>query len=54
MWSRLRFSGRLPAPRTFNTAAEVAAFVARTPNALAYLPASAPRDGMRVMTTLPR
>lgn len=54
VWSRLRFSGRLPTPRTFDTAAEVAAFVRRTPNALAYLPASAPREGMRVMTTLPR
>ena len=54
VWSRLRFSGRSPVPRTFDTAEEVAAFVRRTPNALAYLPAGAPRPGTRVMTNLPR
>ena len=54
VWSRLRFSGRSPVPRTFDTAAEVAAFVARTPNAIAYLPAGAPREGSRVLANLPR
>ena len=53
-WARLRFSGRSPVPRTFDTPAGVAAFVARTPNALAYLPATAAREGTRVMTNLPR
>lgn len=53
-WSRLRFSGRTPPPRIFNTAAEVVAFVIATPNALAYMPASAARQGVRVISNLPR
>ena len=54
IWSRLQFAGRLPPPKVFDTAAEVVAFVASTPNAIAYLPADAPRDGVRVIYTMPR
>jgi len=53
-WSRLRFSGRTPPPRTFSSAAELVAFVRATPNALAYMPASAARQGVRVISNLPR
>lgn len=54
VWSRLRFSGRSPVPRTFDDAASLVDFVARTPNAIGYVPAGAPREGTRVMTNLPR
>lgn len=54
VWSRLQFAGRLPPPKVFDTTEEVIDFVARTPNAIAYLPADAPRDGVRVIYTMPR
>ena len=54
VWSRLRFAGRLPPPKVFDTAEEVVAFVSRTPNAIAYLPSEAARDGVRVIYTMPR
>ncbi|MBX2879046.1 MAG: hypothetical protein KTR32_03890 [Granulosicoccus sp.] len=54
VWSRLRFSGRTPPPRAFDTPQQVVNFVARTPNALAYLPASAARADVRVISNLPR
>lgn len=53
-WSRLRFSGRAPPPRTFDTAQQVVDYVARTPNALAYLPASVARQNVSVVYNLPR
>jgi ABC-type phosphate transport system substrate-binding protein len=53
-WSRLRFSGRAPPPRTFDTAKQVVEYVARTPNALAYLPASVARQNVSVIYNLPR
>ena len=54
IWSRMQFSGRTPPPRVFDTAEEVIAFVASTPNAIAYLPASASREGVRVIWNVPR
>ncbi len=54
LWSRLRFSGRTPPPRTFDDVEALIAFVSSTPNALAYIPASAAREGVRVITNLPR
>ena len=54
VWSRLRFSGRTPPPEVFDTADEVVDFVARTPNAIAYVPTSTPRDGVRVFYSVPR
>lgn len=54
VWSRLRFSGRTPPPRTFDTAAEVLAFVESRSNALAYMPSCATTDSVRVFSTLPR
>ena len=53
-WSRLRFSGRTPPPRVFDVAADVVAFVASTPNAIAYVPANVPREGVRVFYNVPR
>jgi len=41
-WSRLKFSGRAQQPSVFTTAEEVLRFVSATPNAIAYLPDSAP------------
>lgn len=54
LWSRLRFSGRTPPPRIFSTIEELVRYVSSTPNALAYMPASASREGVRVITNLPR
>ena len=54
IWSRLRFSGRTPPPRTFNTTAEVLAFVESRSNALAYMPSCVATDSVRVFSTLPR
>ena len=38
-WSRLKFSGRVRTPHGFDSVEDIAAFVAATPNAIAYLPA---------------
>jgi len=54
LWSRLRFSGRTPPPRFFDTVEELVEYVSSTSNALAYMPASASRVGIRVITNLPR
>lgn len=54
LWARLRFAGRTPPPRTFDTVDELVQYVSTTPNALAYMPASASRLGVRVITNLPR
>ena len=54
LWSRLRFSGRTPPPRKFDTVEAIVEYVASTPNALAYMPASAARQGVRVISNLPR
>lgn len=54
VWSRLRFSGRTPPPREFSTPQQVVDYVVRTPNALAYLPASVARKDVRVISNLPR
>lgn len=54
IWSRLRFSGRVPPPRTFDTTGEILEFVAARQNALAYLPACVASDSVRVFSTLPR
>ncbi len=39
-WARLRFAGRTRPPREFDSVAELIAFVAATPNAVAWLPAA--------------
>jgi len=54
LWSRLKFSGRSRPPRAFDSVEELVEYVASTPNALAYMPASALREGVRVIATLPR
>ncbi|MFK7856756.1 MAG: hypothetical protein AB8B79_21745 [Granulosicoccus sp.] len=54
LWSRLRFSGRTPPPRTFDSVKALVDYVASTPNALAYMPASVARQGVRVISNLPR
>jgi len=54
IWSRLRFSGRTPPPRTFDTAEEVLAFVESRANALAYIPSCIASDSVRVFSSLPR
>jgi len=54
LWSRLNFSGRSKAPRAFESIKELVEYVASTPNALAYIPASAWREGITVIGTLPR
>ncbi|MBX2836833.1 MAG: hypothetical protein KTR35_08255 [Gammaproteobacteria bacterium] len=54
IWSRLRFSGRTPPPRIYETADAVLAYVRATANALAYIPASAGFNGVRVITNVPR
>ena len=54
VWSRLRFSGRTPPPQVFDSAEAVVAFVADTPNAIAYVPANVARDGVRVYYSVPR
>ena len=54
IWSRLRFSGRTPPPEVFDSVDEVVEFVAATPNAIAYVPTNAPRDGVRVFYGVPR
>lgn len=54
IWSRLRFSGRTPPPRTFDSIAEVLAFVESRANALAYIPSCVATDSVRVFSSLPR
>ena len=54
LWSRLRFAGRTPPPRTFNSTDALVEYVSTTPNALAYMPVSASRLGVRVIGNLPR
>ena len=54
LWSRLRFSGRTPPPRVFHTVEALVRYVSTTPNALAYMPASASRENVRVVGNLPR
>ena len=49
-WSRLRFSGRVRTPLTFDSVEAVAEFVASTPSAVAYLSAGdALPDGVRAV-----
>ena len=49
-WSRLRFSGRVRTPLTFDSVEEVAKFVASTPSAVAYLDAGeALPEGLRAV-----
>ncbi|MFK7995086.1 MAG: hypothetical protein AB8B87_13160 [Granulosicoccus sp.] len=54
LWSRLRFSGRTPPPRIFNNTKALVDYVASTPNAIAYMPASVARVGVRVISNVPR
>ena len=41
-WARLRFAGRTRPPREFDSVAALLAFVAATPNAVAWVPAALP------------
>lgn len=52
-WSRLKFSGRVSPPRSFDSAAELASFVESTPNAIAYLPADAAPENARIVFAVP-
>ena len=52
-WSRLKFSGRVRAPHTFDSAAELARFVATTPNAIAYLSIAELPAGVRSVFAVP-
>ena len=44
-WARLKFSGKTKPPREFSSPDELLAFVANTPNAIAYLPANLNSEG---------
>ena len=52
--SRLRFSRRTTPPRTFDSVGSLLQHVKTTPNALDYLPVGASREGVRVISNLPR
>lgn len=53
IWSKLKFSGRQPPPRSFDSVEAVLAYVKSTPNALAYLPSTYRGDDVRVMMLIP-